>query len=59
VYVAGEELVVEAARGLPLLPSPAGASPARAEKLRFERETSVKVPCGARLRAHPASRDYR
>ncbi len=53
VFVAGEELVVEVTRGLPPLPVGAGA-----DKLRYERETSVQVPCGSRLRVHAAARDY-
>jgi hypothetical protein len=59
VGVVGQELVLEGWHGPPELVMPAPppfGNPAPSRPPRpFEREASVKVPCGARLRLHPRS----
>ena len=60
VGVVGEELVLESRRGEPELavpaPPPGVAPPAPPPPRPFERDASVKVPCGTRLRLHPSTR---
>lgn len=57
--VVADELVFEASRGGPSMAPAVGAGAPEPPQRSVERERSVKVPCGTRLRVHPASRDYR
>lgn len=56
VHVVGEELVVDSLGLGALMLEPVGSRRKPATEQSMQRQASVKVPCGTRLRVHPASR---